>query len=498
MCDKVTTPTRPFLPGAPSQRVYVLLDEVPRQSLDSADLYDLIDYCTESDISWLPQQLRSTAPTNRREWIESLRYVVVDLDFAIAGRTYDVDEILDRLDKLGLPSPAAIISTGGGYHVYWSLGSLYIGPRPNDEPWQTQNRQGYWCAYYETVTDGLCSALGALGADRQATSASHLFRLPGSYNPKRNLQTYIAHADWETQTTLKELRSALVSIAKEDGFTLKDPAEEKARAYNIAPRCRAQDTPPIRWLLENEMIDGERNSATFAIAQAYLFDEGADEEEEILRKVLEWNEAYCEPVQPLSDVAPVVASCARRHRAGKPLGLSPERLMQIKNVHGQMMDRKTASAIFEGLPGKARCSECKRKRKHRKRRDNSERILENAIDLIEAGVICGMQTDEAVAKKLRASASTFKKSVKPSLKEQGYCTTDLNSVPRRTIYAPPTGRATLSTTYRTDCTKEDPYLDQLFEAIGEGILYEGAAQEPGQLAAAQSASPQVGRQELLP
>ena len=238
MCEKVTTQTDLFLPGSPSERPYILLDGESRRLSASAELNDLVAHFPESDILWFPQHLTSEAHTNKRACIRGLRYVVLDLDFPLTVGEYTVDALLDRNSALRLPPPSAIVSTGGGFHIYWSIGALHLGRYPTDTSIdRTENRREFFLALYESVTRGLCAAFAEFGADTQAAPATQLFRLPGSYNRKHHVETFVEYEAPYAYTTLKDLKGALDRAATIHGFDVPDPKAIKEQHYSCAPRC---------------------------------------------------------------------------------------------------------------------------------------------------------------------------------------------------------------------------------------------------------------------
>ena len=472
--------TRSILPGSPSERQYVLIgagDEPEPKRVDLAELLNLWDHCEGLDISWFPQDLHSDAETNRRESIASLRYVVVDLDFRLAGREFGTDELLDELERLGLPNPTMVVFTGGGFHVYWSIGNLYIGRKSRESISDARKRHEYWCSRYERVTTCLCLSLSDYGADRQATSVTHLFRLPGSYSPKHGVPVEIVHRDDEAETSLDVLSETLEALGLEIQPDSAEPSASREREHSRPARCRTLDTAAIKWLLNHRIVEGSRFAATFPVIQACLF--SGLGEEETRRFVLKWNESKCAPPRSEREIDNEIKACWRRHSDGNPQGISPGRLMEIQSIDGSTMDRATALTVFQGLPRGTDFPE--RERNHKKRRGSSEQALDLCIALIKCREISGRMTDKEVADRLKVSVSMFKKSVKPRLKEQGFCSTTLHQVPRATTYAPP-ARPPLSTTYETEGPKNQPCSDMGLRPVDEGEMND--VREPGALAGA--------------
>lgn len=457
----------PILPGAPSETPYVLVDGNPRR-IELAEILDLWKYCACSDISWLPQALLRDAVTNRRENIVSLRYAVIDLDFQLAKRDFDARELLLELKTMKLPNPSMIVSTGGGFHIYWSIGKLYIGPKLHAASSEARKRHMYWCKYYERVASGLCSLLADFGADRQATSVTHLFRLPGSYSPKHDVLIEVVYRDDDAQTTLATLNASLDAQLEASENAGDSPSASAERRFTKCAYCRALDTPAIKWVLDRSFPEGRRYDATFPVIQACLY---SDLSEQRTREfVRDWNASRCIPPRGEGEIESEIQACLRRHRDGNPQGIDPRKLMELQAIDGSTMDHATAYSIFWGLPRGTDFPE--RKRKHRHRRGNSEQALDLCIALINSGVISGQKTNKEVAERLGISDSAFAKSVKPKLLSEGFCTTDINRVPRTTTYACP-ARPSLFTTYETICKKDELRSEDDFVSVDEGTEHDG-------------------------
>jgi len=232
---------------------------------------------------------------------------------------------------------------------------------------------------------------------------------------------------------------------------LRDPAIAVERSFPRRALCKALDTPAIRWLLEHKFAEGSRFDASFPVIQACLF--SGLSEKKTHNFVANWNESQCVPPRSAGELRSEVGSCAKRHNDGNPQGIAPRRLIEIRDVNGLTMDRSTAATIFRGLPRGTDFTE--RKRKHRKWRSNAKQAIDHATALIQSGEIAGVMTDDAVAKRLGISASTYKQRVKPELKERGLCTTALDRVPRLTIYLSSPLLSPHTLPYETACTKEE-------------------------------------------
>jgi len=467
MRGKGAVATRSILPGSPSKYVYVLVDNTPKV-LELPEILDLWEYNDGCDISWFPQALRNEKCTNQRENITALHYVVIDLDFSLAEKRYGLSVLLKEIRRLQLPNPTMVVLTGGGFHVYWSIGQLYIGSRKGKSQQEDYKWHEYWCDQYEKATNALCLLLSSFGADRQATPVTHLFRLPGSFTPKHEVQTGIVHRDDEAETTLSDLGDAVGRLLKRTKAATAGSSTSSERQYTRVAKRRTLDTPAIQWLLNHKIPEGSRYNATFPVIQACLF--SGLSEDETRSFVYRLNSEQCVPPRPENQIDAQIKSCVRRHGEGKPYGISPDWLMTVQSVDGSTMGQATARTVFAGLPGGTEFPE--RVRKHRKRNGKTTQALDHCIALIHSGEISGEQTDKEVANRIGISTTAFKNSVKPELKSQGLCTTNLNQVPRATTYACPT-RPAPSTTYETEQTKGDPSAVEGSRLVDEGGVTDG-------------------------
>lgn len=93
------------------------------------------------------------------EHVRLFRALAADLDGGV-----DVDEALSRVKDCGIPEPSAIVSTGGGVHLYWFLDK----PLESADVWST----------------GQKFLITKLGADPLVHDAPRIMRLPGFINRK--------------------------------------------------------------------------------------------------------------------------------------------------------------------------------------------------------------------------------------------------------------------------------------------------------------------------
>ena len=320
-------------------------------------------------VAWCPQGLgRET--THSKDNLDRVYYVVVDLD----DLPIPAEELPEELERRGLPKPWAVLGTpGGGAHVYWRLHpplSLHFVPGETLEEYERRRKWGV--EFYEETARLLVEALADLGADAKAADATHLFRLNAV------LPVYESN----TRTSLTELSRAARAWLRGHGHRKKrwatarpEPRSLPARRQHGPSATGVWDSPGIRWLREHVIPEGCRNTATVALAIALLHD--GHTEDEAVQILSEWAATHTVPVYPGREIRDTVKSLARRWRRGEPLGLLPQRLLEIQDVRGETMGATAACATRAALPpGTAASTDSSetRQRKPLSQRQNKPRI----------------------------------------------------------------------------------------------------------------------------
>ena len=379
-------------------------------TIPAIEIYNVMASFPDSDIYWCPQKMREDTKGRRKNDVVRLRYAVLDLDFSLAKRKYDLEELLHALDKKGLPKPAYIVFSGGGYHIYWSIGSLDI----------TKKRR-VWTEFYEDVTRKLCVILKDYGADPQATDVGHLFRVPGSRNQKRQETARIVFTSL-SETTLQKLSKAVGSI-QIPHFAPNDKKHP--------PRRKAIDTKATKWLIKNKFPEGYRNSVLYALVQAYLWSKYSPQE--TLKTLEEWSREHTLPIYPPQELAAVVNSCAGRFERNEPLGIDHARLMEIPSIQGETMPMKTAKTIYQGLPN-GFCYEAK-PLDQLKNRPVWERVAQ-ALEAMDRGKLRNARSDPCAARIAGIPQGTYKKLVKPLLRKANLYTVKTVKLCKISSYSP--------------------------------------------------------------
>ena len=145
----------------------------------------------------LGQADRYFTPNEFSQWrrvdlLRSLRAVYVDLDGCS-----DWPGVLESLSDQGLPSPALMVESGRGLHLYWLLEPTPAKALP----------------VWQAVQDVLVRKLQAFGSDPSARDCTRVLRIVGSINSKNDVQV----TGWVLQPcrwTLHELADAVIGPRK--------------------------------------------------------------------------------------------------------------------------------------------------------------------------------------------------------------------------------------------------------------------------------------------
>lgn len=309
---------------------YLVINGMPRWVCQGEIAHILRAFCDPEDlVAWCPQGLKRGA-THRKSNLRRILFLVIDLD----NVPIPLEDLSEELGRRGFPKPWAIVETPQGGHVYWKLRPL--------------RASRHTIEFYEITAGLVVEALRDLGADPQATDASHVFRL--------NATKLIASSD--SKTSLGALYRTAKRLAPKTNLKT-----SKAQAVKTKTRGSVWGSPGIRWLREHVIPQGCRNSAVTALAIA-LFHDGHTEDE--IREVLrEWAAGHTVPTYPEREIRDTVKSLARRWKRGEPLGLLPERLLEIHDINGEHMPenaaRLTAAALPKTVPDRKRLEQRQRK-----------------------------------------------------------------------------------------------------------------------------------------
>ena len=152
------------------------------ENLKYTDLKNIKKYKNEEDIFYA---VNSSFNGKRGvKNLKNLRELYVDIDLHLEKFTEEelksevnwmITEIWLMADRGAIPRPSKAIITGRGVHIYWDLKPSSYGA----------------LATWQSLEDFLYNKLKYLGADRQATDAARILRLPTTINSKTRTECYI-------------------------------------------------------------------------------------------------------------------------------------------------------------------------------------------------------------------------------------------------------------------------------------------------------------------
>lgn len=179
---------------------------------------------------------RRSAGDGSKANLRQLGAVWIDVDYADEG---DAEALAVKLETFPL-APSMRVSSGGGQHVYW----LFQEPFDVDTPESV--------ARVELVLKGLCAAFDA---DRNATDASRILRIPGSTN----------YPDERKRAKGRVVSPCVLIEANENRYSLDDfdPWEIRGRELADAKRPAASAPPTdlperVRSVLETDRRAADR------------------------------------------------------------------------------------------------------------------------------------------------------------------------------------------------------------------------------------------------
>jgi len=313
---------------SPKERLALLINGATRK-VRANEIPHVLAAFPDEDLFWCPQKVDPQAPTARKDSITALRYVILDLDFDIAGREFSEDEIIAKLDEHGLPAPSVILFSGGGYHVYWSIGTLHI-----------EKRRDYWIRCFEDITTKLCECLACLGADPQATNVNRLLRVPGSTNQKRReiarvvFKTESEHRLNDFAMALRSVRTNVV-LHQESSLGAKTPLPYKPEGCTgDASQGKAIDE--LGWILGRVFPEGYRHHTCLNLAIALRSDGVPESTAE--QWAVSWGSKHL-PGYPDHEIRTTIQSVYRRK---EPFRIKLEALLRLHDINGDQLPRIVA------------------------------------------------------------------------------------------------------------------------------------------------------------
>lgn len=231
--------------------------------------------------------------------IRHLRSLYIDLDLNLnkISKSEAIYKTFILAGEGKIPKPTMAVDSGRGIHLYWRIenapyGALYT--------WQQ-------------LEDYLYNNLKHLWADRSATDAARLLRLPNTINSRNNEPCKVLYVDHELIYSMYDLREKFLGYGGESSHTKKDKRGknkgEITRIFNSYSLhlTRIQDIEML-CQLRNWDIKGYRNK----VLHCWIYWNGIYVRDlaQLGKMALEFNNTFSEP---LADqvVEAVVSSCDR-------------------------------------------------------------------------------------------------------------------------------------------------------------------------------------------
>ena len=122
--------------------------------------------------------------------IRQLRALYLDLDYKNLTYNEVIQDTWTLAIQGEIPIPSMVVSSGRGVHIYWRI---------EDAPYQA-------LATWQELEDFLYTKLKHLGADKKATDASRVLRLPDTINSKNNIKCEVTFINNEITHSMYDLR----------------------------------------------------------------------------------------------------------------------------------------------------------------------------------------------------------------------------------------------------------------------------------------------------
>ncbi|MGL5765092.1 MAG: DNA-binding response regulator [Sarcina sp.] len=118
------------------------------------------------------------------------RALYIDLDHKEFGFNDLVYRTWDLVNENKIPEPTMVVASGRGAHIYWRI---------EHAPYQA-------IATWQELEDYLCYQLKHLGADKKATDAARVLRLPDTLNSRNNAECKVMIVNDDITYSMYELR----------------------------------------------------------------------------------------------------------------------------------------------------------------------------------------------------------------------------------------------------------------------------------------------------
>lgn len=235
----------------------------------------------------------------RVENIRHLRslYLDLDLDLDKISKTEAAYKVFLLGDEGKIPIPTMVVDSGRGLHVYWRI-----------------EHAPYAALYtWQQLEDYLYNNLKHLGADRGATDAARVLRLPGSVNGKNGEICRILYVNNSLTYRMRDLREQYLGYKEKSvQQNKKNKGKNKGKITHFFNSytlhlSRIQDIETLCQLRDYDMR-GYRNK----VLHCWVYWQGIYNRdlEQLENLTMEFNDKFLEPLK-ISEVRAIVRSCNR-------------------------------------------------------------------------------------------------------------------------------------------------------------------------------------------
>lgn len=239
----------------------------------------LEEFKHEEDVYLTPNT--TYIPIRRVENIRQFRALFLDFDNIEGDKHYVAYMIFELAKKGKVPMPSMIVDSGRGIHVYWRIKNAPYGALHS---WQE-------------IEDMLYHRLKHLGADKQATDAARLLRVPTTINSKNNMECRILYLDTDAEYSMYDLKDQYIKTRKKKRNTVKNSNKVITNAFFNSYSLHMDRANDILTLCKLRKYDVKGYRNMILHCYGYWIGIYARNKEELEKKVKDLNNSFKEPLK---------------------------------------------------------------------------------------------------------------------------------------------------------------------------------------------------------
>ena len=220
-------------------------------------------------------------PFRRVENIRQFRALFIDLDNIEGDKHYIAYKVFELAVKEVIPAPTMIVDSGRGIHLYWRI---------ENAPYQALYT-------WQEIEDMLYHRLKPLGADKKATDASRVLRMPGTINSKNNSLCDTLWIDNTTTYSMYNLKEKYIQVKKKKSTSTRSNKKVITNAFFNSYSLHMDRAKDLLKLCElrNYNVEGYRNM----ILHCYAYWTGIyiREDDQLRKDVEELNNLFKPPLK---------------------------------------------------------------------------------------------------------------------------------------------------------------------------------------------------------